>query len=428
VKKKLQGLVGAAKPGERTALSQDEVVRAALELLDEVGLDGLTMRGLAERLGVKAASLYWHIRDKEELIRLLDAAVGAGMRLPDPGLPWREQIELGSAEWRRALLAHRDAARLGLGRIPSDPASLAGAESLLRTLRKAGFSDRDAAAAAFLFSNYVPGFVIEETSIVSVQGASGQLPEAPLGGLARARLEITSASQLTLRSDPALTSLYQVSFEGTPPEIKLQGGTVTLSPHHGRHNSCEMRLSCAIPWEIGVRGGTHHLEADLRHLKLRGLEASGGTSDLELILGQPEGIVPLRVSGGTSKLTVHRPEGVAARVEVKGGISRLDFDQREFKGAGEMQVENPAYKGASARYNISVSGGISRLLVDTELPAEPEAATRAASPANFASVPLEEYPNLAELAALMMQPSMDERFRFGLQVILDGLERRLAKR
>jgi AcrR family transcriptional regulator len=68
------------------------VVRAALLLLDEVGLDDLTMRRLAERLGVKAASLYRHVRDKQELLVLLADEICAGVPTALPEGPWREQF------------------------------------------------------------------------------------------------------------------------------------------------------------------------------------------------------------------------------------------------------------------------------------------------------------------------------------------------
>jgi len=93
----------------------------ALQLLDEVGMDGLTMRALAERLGVKAASLYWHLRDKDQLADLLLEAINAQIPEPPPGLPWREQLERGAWEWRQALLKHRDAARLAMGRFVARP-------------------------------------------------------------------------------------------------------------------------------------------------------------------------------------------------------------------------------------------------------------------------------------------------------------------
>ncbi len=63
-----------------------------MSLLDEAGFDGLTMRGLAQKLGIKAASLYWHVRDKQELLGLLAEEICAPMREPDHALPWLDQF------------------------------------------------------------------------------------------------------------------------------------------------------------------------------------------------------------------------------------------------------------------------------------------------------------------------------------------------
>ena len=69
----------------------DDRVAVALDLLDEAGLDGLTLRQLAGRLGIRAPTLYWHVRDKRELLDLLAGAVMdealAGWREPRPGQP-----------------------------------------------------------------------------------------------------------------------------------------------------------------------------------------------------------------------------------------------------------------------------------------------------------------------------------------------------
>jgi TetR/AcrR family transcriptional regulator, tetracycline repressor protein len=135
-----------------------------LRLLDEVGLDGLTMRNLAKKLGVKAASLYWHLRGKQDLLRLLAEEICASMREPDRNLPWRDQLEIMAGEFRRVLLAHRDAARvLAGGGEPSGPNRLRLTEIALRTLLDAGFGYKDAAYAGFLVNNYVTMFVQEET-------------------------------------------------------------------------------------------------------------------------------------------------------------------------------------------------------------------------------------------------------------------------
>ncbi|MGC2941889.1 MULTISPECIES: TetR/AcrR family transcriptional regulator C-terminal domain-containing protein [unclassified Brevibacterium] len=96
------------------ALNQDLIVREAFALLDEDGLDGLTLRRLASRLDVQAPTLYWHIRNKAELL----AHLGDGILSPLNTLPdsmcvdWREWLLDAAVRFRAALLAHRDGARV----------------------------------------------------------------------------------------------------------------------------------------------------------------------------------------------------------------------------------------------------------------------------------------------------------------------------
>ncbi|MGH7776659.1 MAG: TetR family transcriptional regulator, partial [Candidatus Dormibacterales bacterium] len=75
--------------GRNPGLTRGGVVSAALDLLRTDGLDGLTMRALADRLGVKAASLYWHVRDRDELLDLVAAALLAEVGTPPRGAGWR---------------------------------------------------------------------------------------------------------------------------------------------------------------------------------------------------------------------------------------------------------------------------------------------------------------------------------------------------
>src|SRR5947207_1084552 len=127
---------------ERRPLDRPQIVHAALALLDEVGLDGLTMRHLAERLGIKAASLYRHVRDKEELLVLLadeisgeTPTVGEG----PPGQEWQERLVDLARRYRHVLLAHRDAARLLANTRPAGPRRLRHIEAILGVLLAAGF-------------------------------------------------------------------------------------------------------------------------------------------------------------------------------------------------------------------------------------------------------------------------------------------------
>jgi TetR/AcrR family tetracycline transcriptional repressor len=162
------------KPPAEPALDQRQIVQAALALLDEGGFDGLTMRSLAQKLGIKAASLYWHVRNKQELLSLLADEICAPMREPDRALPWRRQLEELGHEYRRVLRAHRDGARvLARSGGPGGPHRLRLTEIALRTLRDAGFGPKDAAYAGLLLNDYVTMFVLEETENAPPEAADG---------------------------------------------------------------------------------------------------------------------------------------------------------------------------------------------------------------------------------------------------------------
>jgi len=161
---------------KRRTLDQTQVVRAALELLDEVGLDDLTMRRLAEHLGVKAASLYRHVRSKDELLALLGDEISAEIPLPRPAGSWRDQLTESAWNARRGLLAHRDAARVLASTPPAGPRRLRHVEAVLRILRTTGLSDRNAARAAYHLNNFVTEFAADEgrlaTYVAAVPGSS----------------------------------------------------------------------------------------------------------------------------------------------------------------------------------------------------------------------------------------------------------------
>jgi TetR/AcrR family tetracycline transcriptional repressor len=414
------------------ALDRDEVVRVALQLLDEVGLDGLTMRSLAERLGVKAASLYWHLRDKDELAELLVEAINAELPDPPSGLPWRKRLEQEAWDWRQVLLKHRDAARLAMGRFVSRPITLRRIEMVLATLREGGFSQPDIANAAYLISNFVPGFVAEETAPRPADGEMA-VQRAPVTSLPieQARLEIDWVSRLTIRADPTIPDLYAAYSEGKPPEVYASNGVVHLLHTRGRKPSVIL-LNATVPWEIHARHGASQFAADLRGLMLRAFDIDGGSSSLELTFPPPSGAVPIRLRGGTSKLTIHRPAEVPIRVEIRGGMNHLSFDRKTFTPAGELTVQSPGYDRVADRYDVSLTGGASKLVIDTAMPAElAPLSERQPAPTQSQSMSTldpSQYPNLAAIAGQMMNPSMDERFRFALKVLLDGLERRLPAR
>jgi TetR/AcrR family tetracycline transcriptional repressor len=147
------------------------MVMAALELMDETGLEGLTMRRLADSLGVKSASLYWHVRDKEELLNLMADAICSEIRSPEATDDWRQRLEALAREYRRVLKTHRDAALLLATTLPVGPYRLRLAETSLATLLDAGFTAEVTAQASLLFVDYVTNFVVEEDRAEAIAAA-----------------------------------------------------------------------------------------------------------------------------------------------------------------------------------------------------------------------------------------------------------------
>jgi TetR/AcrR family tetracycline transcriptional repressor len=410
-------------------LGRDLVVKGALELLDGGGLEALTMRALAERLGVKAASLYWHVRDKEQLLALVDEAISAEIQLPSPTLPWRQRLEEVMRAWREVLVAHRDSARVALGRgIASDPATLSVLEFVLAALVQAGLSAEDAAAAGFMLASYVPGFVTQETAARGALAATGTHAEEageelrlPGRGHKAAVLVLAAGAAGTrIGVGAGLSDLCRVGYRGRKPPVDVRGATVTV--HAGR--SLEIGLSDSVAWHIAVSGGVSKMDADLRGLRLLGMEIAGGASRLEVSLPPPSGTVTISVAGGASRVGLHRPPGAAANLLVKGWVSRLVFDERRVGLIGDARLESHGGAAVADRYEVVLEGGASQITVDAPRgPAESTPSPEAAGGTMHAFDPA-AHPTLAALAETIANPEMDELFRFGLATILDGLERR----
>jgi DNA-binding MarR family transcriptional regulator len=206
--------------------------------------------------------------------------------------------------------------------------------------------------------------------------ATGALDEqhvsAPLGGVTVGRLEFTKgAAKVTIAADATLTELYRGEFEGGVPDIRVDGGTVSIGhkrrfrPFDWRGATSAIWLAAAVPWEISLKGGMWKLSADLRGLELRSLEVGGGASDVEIWLPAASGVVPMRISGGASHVRVHRPNGAALRAVLTGGASQLVFDGRTLGSfGGNNKLESPGFAAAQDRYEVRFSGGASQLTID----------------------------------------------------------------
>jgi AcrR family transcriptional regulator len=162
---------------ERTPLSRDAIVEAALRVLDEGGLEALSMRRVAEDLGAGAASLYWHVASKEQLLTFVLDRVIAEIPLPerDPER-WQEQIRQFARDGRAAFLRYRDVARASMGRMPEGPNFLRVVEWQLALLHEAGIPPRATAWFGDVLALYVGAHALEH-NVGTPEHMSGEQAE-----------------------------------------------------------------------------------------------------------------------------------------------------------------------------------------------------------------------------------------------------------
>jgi DNA-binding MarR family transcriptional regulator len=192
---------------------------------------------------------------------------------------------------------------------------------------------------------------------------------APIGGLSRARLLFKSgAHELLLRGATDIDDLYQAKFDGPVPQVRLRDGIVTIQYkanwQWGSHERrSDVSLNTALPWDVEVVGGASKLQGKLTRVDLRSFELTGGVDQLRLMLGQPTGDVPIRLTRGANNIRIERPTGVHVRMELRGGAGRIDFDQQRLGGSGDTILDSSGADKASDRYLIDIVGGAGRITV-----------------------------------------------------------------
>ncbi|MGZ2484465.1 AcrR family transcriptional regulator [Rhizobium pisi] len=155
----------AEQPRHDPALSLERIVATAVELLDAHGVDGLTMRRLADRVGSGAMSLYWHVDNKEKVFDLALDSVLEYREPPEiaPSQGWRGEVVHMLQDWRAGMLRHPWSASL-LPRRALGPNILRRLELLSKTLSGAGVADADLNVAIWSLWNYVIGATVTRAS------------------------------------------------------------------------------------------------------------------------------------------------------------------------------------------------------------------------------------------------------------------------
>lgn len=152
----------------RNTLDRDGIVDATRGLLDAEGLEALTMRRLADALGVRAMALYHHFRNKDELLNSVVESFFGEIHLPEPSGDWRTELAARSRSMRQVLTAHPWALPLMETRTNPGSAQLQHHEATLETMRRSGFSVRAAAHGYAILDAFVYGFALQEALLSSI--------------------------------------------------------------------------------------------------------------------------------------------------------------------------------------------------------------------------------------------------------------------
>jgi TetR/AcrR family tetracycline transcriptional repressor len=193
------------------AVTRDDVIQTAIQLLQEVGLDGLTLRRLATELGISAPTLYWHVKDKRELLDLMSGEMVRIAREKMPpfpqGLPWDEKIAEGMRRQYEAIIAYRDGARVVAGNRPTE-AQLPQIEQFLKMWVEAGFPPNEALAHILTFGDFITGCALEHQAEIE-----------------RRRMQATDQSAELWKKMEAYPTLYAASrSRGAGHEAAIRAG------------------------------------------------------------------------------------------------------------------------------------------------------------------------------------------------------------
>ena len=153
-----------SKSKPRVALSRDRALAVAVELADAAGIEALTMRKLAEALGVEAMSLYHHVPNKNDILNGMVDLVFAEIELPTDA-DWKTAMRKRAHSARAALNRHRWAVGLMESRSAPGLATLAHHDAVLGCLLRAGFSMSLTAHAYSLIDSYIYGFALQELQL-----------------------------------------------------------------------------------------------------------------------------------------------------------------------------------------------------------------------------------------------------------------------
>jgi len=340
---------------KEAGLSRSGLVSEALGLVQEEGLEALSMRGLADRLNVKAASLYWHVRDRRELLELLAESILETIR-PTRGRPdWRSSVLDAVAALGERVAAQKDATRILL-EVPDSLVRSATYATVKRLLEAAGLLPPEASEVALM-------------AMVQVIASKAPAKEPAVDAGAIASIAIDSGSRgVLVRPGSDMHELIRAAQDGASaaPAI-VRGERVVVRRLRGVGYG-EIELNPRHPWRFQIQGATWNTVLEVGGLDVRAIKLDSGAAKVECFLPRPRGVVPIEVSGGVVGLSLHRPPGVAVAADISPGALRVKLDDYAVS-ATVADSHWESVQGASVapdRYQLRINSGAVQVALDSK--------------------------------------------------------------
>jgi TetR/AcrR family tetracycline transcriptional repressor len=374
-------------------LTRERLVEAALELINEDGLDALSMRALADRLEVKAASLYWHVRDRRELLELVAESMIETIPPVRARGGWRQSVLAAGAALRRRVADQKDGDRVLLEVRDALHRSRLYA-AIKEQLESAGLQPAEAGEVALM---------------VMVGAIAGQVPtgDMPVKAGSPASIAVDSGSRgVVLRHGSDMETLFRVPHDRkTAAPAVVRGETVIVRRLRGV-GEAEIELNPRHPWTFRIQGPTWNTTLDVGGLDVREIKLDSGAARVECFLPEPRGVVPIIVSGGVVGVKLHRPRGVAVVAAISTGVVRVRLDEFNSNAVvTDLHWSSEGAEKAADCYELRISGGAVQVSLDSETKSVARVDTHA-----------------APKAAALGKPVT------ALEILLDGVESRVRSR
>jgi hypothetical protein len=305
---------------------------------------------------VKAASLYWHVRDRAELLELIadDVLSRAGSSSPC-GDDWRAGAFGVCASLERLTARRRHVARLLL-EVPEAVERSQAHRHLFGFLCAGGLSQTEASETATMM---VAGILF---------GGARSVDGPTVESRRLLTLAVDSGSRgVSLRAGTAVSGVIRAVDDQAAAEPAVVRGDRVIVRRLRGGRTAELELNPTHAWRFHIQAPTWNTALNLVGVDVRGIQVDSGAMLVECVLDRPRGVVPIDISSGVVGVRLHRPPGVAVVADISAGAVQLRLDgQTVGATTADSRWESGGGVASGDYYKLKISSGTVRVSVEED--------------------------------------------------------------